>query len=209
MITQGRRINDPSDLWSAERSERGGAGAGGLLLATLLGIGVGLLAAPQPGIKTRKQLLKRLAALGEGMGEGLDDVHELSTKARKRAKERLARLREDAGEEWEGVEDRWQKAKNRLHDLESGEREDSGAFGKLLTIAASLAATYFMTSDRTATARHRVQDAAADVGRRATDQWDRFQRGGIRGRRDRPENNESRSETRTSTASSDEAPQAS
>ena len=209
MITQGRRSNDPSDPWTAERTGRGGPGAGGLVLATLLGVGVGLLAAPQPGTKTRKQLLRRLAALSEGVGEGLEDVQELSGKARKRAKQRLAKLREDAGEEWEGVEDRWEKAKGKLRDFELSEQEDSGTFGKLLAIAASLAATYFLTSDRTATARHRVQDVAADVGRRATDQWDRFQRGGTRARRERSDSGESRSESRTTSASSDEAPQAS
>lgn len=209
MITQGRRINDPTDPWTADRSGKGGPGVGGLLLATLLGVGVGLLAAPQPGIKTRKQLLKRLAALGEGMGEGLEDAHVLSGKARKRAKQQLAKLRETAGEEWEDVGDRWQKAKDRLRDLELGEREDSGSFGKLVAIAASLAATYFLTSDRTATARHKVQDVAADVGRRATNQWDRFQRGGTGARRQPSASNESRSETRTSSASSDEAPHAS
>jgi gas vesicle protein len=209
MITQGRRFNDPSDPWSAERTGKGGPGAGSLLMATLLGVGVGLLAAPQPGTKTRKQLLKRLTALSEGMGEGLEDMQELSSKARKRAKQRLAKLREEAGEEWEDVGDRWEKAKHQLRDLELGEREDSSAFGKLLAIAASLAATYFLTSDRTATARHRVQDAAVDVRRRATDQWDRFQRGGTRARREKSESNEGRSETRASSASSDEAPQAS
>jgi gas vesicle protein len=208
MITQGRRTNDPSEL-TAERSGRGGLGAGALVLATLLGVGVGLLAAPQPGTKTRKQLLKRLAALSEGVGEGLEDVQELSGKAGKRAKQRLAKLREDAGEEWEDVEDRWEKAKGKLRDLELSERKDSGTFGKLLAVAAGLAATYFLTSDRTATARHRVQDVAADVGRKATDQWDRFQRGGIKARRERSDSGESRSETRTTSASSDEAPQAS
>jgi hypothetical protein len=177
-------------------------------VATLLGVGVGLLAAPQPGTKTRKQLLKRLATLGEGMGEGLEDVQELSTKARKRAKERLAKLREDAGEEWEDVEDRWEKAKTRLRDLEVGESEGSSAFSKILAIAASLAATYFFTSDRTATARHRVQEAAVDVSRRATDQWDRFQRGGTRIRREKSDSGEGRSESRA-TSASDEAPQAS
>lgn len=208
MITQGRRITDPTDPWSAERSGRGGPGAGTLLFATLLGLGVGLLAAPQPGTKTRKQLLKRLAALGEGVGGGLEDVQELSSKARKRAKQRLARLREEAGEEWEDVEDRWEKAKSRLHDLELTERDDSSAFGKLFAIVASLAATYFLTSERTAPARHRVQDVAADVSRRATDQWDRFQRGGTRARQEKGDR-ESRSETRTGSTSSDEAPQAS
>ena len=200
MITQGRRMNDPLDSWSSERA-RGGPGAGSLLMATLLGIGVGLLAAPQPGVKTRKQLLKRLAALGEDLGEGLGDVQELSGRAGKRARQRLTKLREQAGEGWEG-----------LRGYESDEREDSSAFGRVVAILASLAATYFLTSDRTATVRHRVQDVAADVaadvGRRATDQWDRFQRGGIRTRREQAEAGESRSETRTGPASSDEAPQA-
>jgi gas vesicle protein len=209
MISQQRRIDDPIDPWSADRSARGGHGAGALLFATLLGIGVGLLAAPQPGTKTRQQLLKRLAALSEGMGDGLEEVPGISSKARKQLKKRIARLREEAGDEWEDVEDRWAKAKSRLRDLESGEREDSSAFGKILAIAASLAATYFLTSDRTATARHRVQDAAVDVGRRATDQWDRFQRGGIRARRDKTDSGDSRSETRAGSAPSDEAPQAS
>ncbi|MGH7509553.1 MAG: YtxH domain-containing protein [Gemmatimonadales bacterium] len=207
MITQQRRIDD-TDPWFADRSGRGGPGAGSLLLATLFGIGVGLLAAPQPGTKTRKELLKRLAALSEGMGEGLEEAQHLSSKARKRAKQRLAKLREEAGEEWEDVEDRWARAKTRLRDLEFGEREDSGAFGKLLAIAASLATTYFLTSDRTATARSRVQDAAVDVGRRASDQWDRFQRGGIPFHREKAESDESRSETRAASPPSGEASQA-
>jgi gas vesicle protein len=208
MITQGRRNNDASDTGS-EHSGRGGPGAGSLLLATLLGLGVGLLAAPQPGTKTRKQLLKRLASLGEDLGEGVEGVQEMSAKARKRAKQRLAKLREEAGDEWEGVEDRWEKTKNRVRDLELGGHDDSGSFGKVVAILASLAATYFLTSDRTSTARHRVQDVAVDVGRRATDQWDKFQRGGTRARRERADTSESRSETRTGSASSDEAPQAS
>jgi gas vesicle protein len=176
-------------------------------MAALVGVGIGLLAAPQPGTKTRKLLLKRLAALGEDVGEGLEDVQEVGSKAGKRVKRRLAKLRDDAGDEWERAPERWSKARNRLRDLESSEEEEDsgGSFGKLLTLAAGLAATYFMTSERTATARTRVQETAADVSRRATDQWDRFQRGGIRGRRE----NESRSETRATSNPSDEAPQAS
>ena len=206
MITQQGKSNDPSNAWAEGSGGRRGRGAGSLLVAALFGVGVGLLAAPQPGTKTRKLLLKRLAALGEGLGENLDDVQDVSNKAGKRVKQRLAKLREDAGGEWEDVEDRWKKAKHRLRDLEFSEEEDSGSFGKLLALAAGLAATYFLTSDRTATARDRVQDVAADVGRRATDQWDRFQRGGIRARR---EGNEGRTETGAGSSPSDEAPQAS
>ncbi len=205
MITQHSKSNDPTNAGSEDSGGRRGPGAGSLLMAALLGVGVGLLAAPQPGTKTRQLLLKRLAALSEGMGDSLDDVQDVSSKARRRVKQRLTKLRDDAGDEWEDVEDRWKKAKHRVRD-ELGEDEDSSSFGKVLALAAGLAATYFLTSERTATARDRVQDVAADVGRRATDQWDRFQRGGTRGRR---ESNEGRSETRTGSSPSDEAPEAS
>ena len=206
MITQHSRSNDSTNASSEDSGGRRGPGAGSLLMAALLGVGVGLLAAPHPGTKTRKLVLNRLAALSEGLGENLEDVQDVSSKAGKRVKQRLAKLREDAGDEWEDVGDRWKKTKHRLRDLEFGEDEDSGSFGKLLALAAGLAATYFLTSERTATARDRVQDVAADVGRRATDQWDRFQRGGTRGRQ---ESNEGRSETRAGSSPSDEAPQAS
>src|SRR5687768_4223546 len=106
MISQQHRMNDPADPWLAARGSQG-SGASSLLLATLLGVGIGLLAAPQPGSKTRKLLRERLAALGEGVGESLEEVQEASSKARKRTRERLARLREGAGEEWEEVGERW------------------------------------------------------------------------------------------------------
>ena len=205
MVTQQDRISDPNDLWSERPEGRGSRGGGALLMAALLGVGIGLLAAPQPGTRTRKLLLQRLAALGEDVGEGLEDVQEVSSKARKRVKQRLAKLRSEA-EDVEAPE-RWSRARRSSRDDEiSEEDEESGPFGKLFMLAAGLAATYFMTSERTAPARSRVQETASDVGRRATDQWDRFQRGGIRGWR---EGNESRSETRATSNPSDEAPQGS
>src|SRR5688500_4084024 len=74
MVTRQGRVSDPTDPWSEAGESRGGRGAGALFLAALLGVGIGLLAAPQPGTRTRKLLAKRLAALGEGMGESLEDV---------------------------------------------------------------------------------------------------------------------------------------
>ena len=207
MGTQHGRFNDPTSAGFERPESRSGRGAGSLMMAALLGVGIGLLAAPQPGAKTRKLLANRLAALGEDMGEGLDEVQDVGSKARKRVKRRLAQLREEAGEEWQRVPDRLSRARNRFRDAEEDEEEEeeSGSFGKVLALAAGLAATYFMTSDRTATARTRVQETASDVGRRATDQWDRFQRGGLKGMREP----EGRSETRTASNPSDEAPQAS
>src|SRR5829696_2110988 len=148
MATPQRRIDDLTDPWSTSR--RSGAGStGGLLLGTLLGIGIGLLAAPQPGTKTRKLLRKRLAALGEGVGDSLEDVQQAGSKVRKRAKQRLAKLRDNAGEEWEDVEDRWAKARNRIRDIDlSGEEEDSSPFSTIVALAAGVAATYFLTSER-------------------------------------------------------------
>jgi gas vesicle protein len=203
MINQQRRIDDTGDSRSS-RQGGGGSGAGTVLLATMLGVGLGLLAAPQPGTKTRKLLLERLAALGEGVGESLEEVQDLSSKAKKRAKQRLAKLREDAEDGLENVEDRWEHAKRRFAEDES----DSSPLGTVLAIAAGVAATYFLTSDRAAPVRSRVQHAASDVKRRATDEWDRFQRGGFRAGRE-GSSTEGRSETRAGSAPSDEAPQAS
>ena len=205
MITQQRRIDDAEDPSSRGG---GGSGAGSLFLATILGVGLGLLAAPQPGIKTRKLLLKRLAALGEGVGDGLEEVQDLSSKAKKRARERLAQLREDAEDGFESVDDRWQDAKRRLRRVTEDE-SDSSPLGTIVAIAAGVAATYFLTSDRAAPVRSRVQHAASDVKRRATDEWDRFQRGGTRGAGERSASQEGRSETRAGSTPSDEAPQAS
>jgi gas vesicle protein len=205
MITQQRRIDDPDDPWSSSRRD---SGAGTLLLATMLGVGLGLLAAPQPGSKTRKLLLNRLASLGEGVGESLEEVQDLSSKAKKRARQRLAKLREDAEDGLETVEDRWQNAKRRVH-LDEEEDDGSGPLGTILALAAGIAATYFLTSDRAAPVRSTVQHVASDVKRRATDEWDRFQRGGIRKAREGTAGTEGRSETRAGSTPSDEAPQAS
>jgi gas vesicle protein len=173
-------------------------------------VGIGLLAAPQPGTKTRKLLRKRLAALGEGVGDSLEDVQQAGSKVRKRAKQRLAKLRDDAGEEWEDMEERWGKARNRIRDIDlSGEEEDSSPFSTIFALAAGVAATYFLTSERAAPARSRVQGAASDMRRRASDQWDRFQRGGFRKDREGAADQAQGPESRAGMPPTDDAPQAS
>lgn len=208
MISQHRRLSDQVDPEFVIRGQ--GSGTGSLLMATLLGVGIGLLAAPQPGSKTRKLLKKRLAALSEGVGEGLEEVQEAGSKARKRARERLARLREDAGEEWEEVGERLKKARGRFRDFEEeSDSDDSSPFGTLFAIATGLAATYLLTSDRAAPVRSRMQDAASDMRRRATDQWDRFQRGGTRQGREDLGSQPGQPESRAGTTPGSDAPQAS
>ena len=208
MASHQRGSGDPLDPWFDTR-DRGGPGAGPLLLAAVLGVGIGLLAAPQPGTKTRKLLRKRLAALGENVGGSLEDVQEAGSKVRQRAKQRLAKLREDAGDEWEDVEERWANAKNRIRDIEVGESDESSPLSTVLAIAAGVAATYFLTSERAAPVRSRVQGAASDVRRRASDRWDQFQRGGFRQGREGISNQEPRPESRAGTPPIDDAPQAS
>ncbi|HZN96893.1 MAG TPA: YtxH domain-containing protein [Gemmatimonadales bacterium] len=207
MISQQRRTSDQVDPEFVIRGQRSGTGS--LLMATLLGVGIGLLAAPQPGSKTRKLLKKRLAALSEGVGEGLEEVQEAGSKARKRARERLARLREDAGEEWEEVGERLKRARGRFRDFEESDSDDSSPFGTLFAIAAGVAATFLLTSDRAAPVRSRMQDAASDVRRRATDQWDRFQRGGTRQAREDLGSQAGQPESRAGTTPGSDAPQAS
>ena len=82
----------------------------------------------------------------------MEEVQDLSSKAKKRARERLAQLREDAEDGFESVDDRWQDAKRRLRRVTEDE-SDSSPLGTIVAIAAGVAATYFLTSDRAAPVR--------------------------------------------------------
>jgi gas vesicle protein len=141
---------------------------GAIALAGVVGLGVGLLAAPQPGERTRKALRKRLASLGEELEEGLEEVEEKSRPARKELRERASRLRERGEKAWEDLEER-------LDRLENKDEDDDSGLTSLLTFAAGLAATYFLTSERAAPTRAKVREAATTFRQRATDRWDRFQ----------------------------------
>jgi hypothetical protein len=164
---------------------------GTVVLATALGVGIGLLAAPETGSKTRRRLRQRMSALGTDLGEGLEGVQEFGGRARKRMQARLERLRAREAE----LED----------DQDEDEDEDSHALGTILALAAGAAASYFLSSERTAPARARARDAADTVRRRATDRWERFQqRTGTNGYTSGPE--ESQSETAGGTRPSGEAP---
>ena len=195
MTKRHRRFDDADfDFGDRQRS----AGAGTILLATALGVGIGLLAAPDTGLKTRRRLQKRLESLGGDLGEGFEEMQGLSSRARERMRERLARMRKRGEDALEGMEDRWHG--------EEEEEEDSGALGAVLALAAGVAATYFLTSDRTGPARSRVRETAESVRRRASDRWDQYQqqRHDARGNGHPGE----AGETRSGSIPSDESPQA-
>ena len=166
-----RRRTDLIDPWLSTGGDRGGGRLGTMLLATVLGVGVGLLAAPQHGARTRSALRKRLAAVGEDIGEEIDHLEERSRPLRHAVRDRAEDLRrrgrkkyEEALEEYEDFED------------ESEEDEGSGVLATVLTVGAGLAAAYLLTSDRAAPARERVREAAATVRDEAEARWSKFQR---------------------------------
>ena len=97
----------------------------------------------------------------------------------------------------EDLEDRW-------HGEE--EEEDSGALGAVLAVAAGVAATYFLTSDRAAPARSRVRETAETVRREATDRWEQYQQ---HRHEARANGQPGAGETRSGAIPSDESPQAS
>jgi gas vesicle protein len=189
-MTREQRITEESQETggSGRRGRRGGA-AGALVLAAAIGVGVGLLAAPQAGTKTRKVLRKRLSALGDDLEEGYEEVQELSGRARRRLQKGAGRLKKGA----ERLRERAERLRARAaeaagasedeEDLDEFEEEDeldedegSGRLGIFLALAAGLAATFLITSDRAAPARERIREAADTVRERAGEQWDRYQR---------------------------------
>jgi gas vesicle protein len=192
-MTKRQRRFDDADF---NFGERRGAGVGTIFLATALGVGIGLLAAPDAGLKTRRRLRKRLETLGGDLGEGLEEMQGVSGRARERMRERLSRMRKRGEDAWEDLEDRWH-----------GEEEDSGALGAVLAVAAGVAATYFLTSDRAGPARSRVRETAESVRRRATDRWEQYQQH----RQEARSNGQpgASGETRSGAVPSDESPQAS
>ncbi len=199
-MTRRQRRFDDADFDFGDRGR--GAGVGTILLATALGVGVGLLAAPDTGVKTRRRLRKRLETLGDDLGGGLEEMQGRGGRARERMRERLARMRKRGEEAWGDLEGRWHGGE------EEEDEEDSGALGAVLAVAAGIAATYFLTSDRAAPARSRVRDTAETVRRQATNRWERYQQhrheAGSNGQPD-----SSQSETRSGSIPSDESPQAS
>jgi hypothetical protein len=189
-----RRFDDEP---ASGRGSRVGLGIGAVLLGTAMGVGIGMLAAPEAGTRTRRRLRRRLAEFGSELGEGLGGVQEFGGRARESMRSRLAQLR---------------AREALLEDLDEDEDEEEdgegSAFGTFLAVAAGVAATYFLSSERAAPARARARDAAVDIRRRAGDRWERFQQ--ERGANGQPGDlHESQSETMENTESSGESPRGS
>ena len=108
-----------------------------------------------------------MSELGEGLEEGLGEIQERGGKAREVMRDRLAKAKKRGAEAWEDLEERL--------GAEEEDEEGSGALSTALAIAAGVAATYFLTSDRAAPARSRVRETAENVRREATDRWQRYQ----------------------------------
>jgi gas vesicle protein len=155
-----------------DRKEGGGGRMSTLLLATVLGVGVGLLAAPQAGTDTRRALRKRLAAMGEDFEGELEDLRERGGRAKHVARERAEELRKRSRKMYDDATDELEELRAELE----GEDEGSSTIGTVLTVGAGLAAVaYLLTSERAAPARERVREAAATVRDEAEARWDRFQ----------------------------------
>ena len=114
MVGDGRRQTEPSMTDETEaqdqlepRPPREGAGrrlggfAAGVLIGAVLGIGLGMLFAPERGDATRRRLRKRLARLRERAGDGLESAGKRTRKElarrRQRLEEALERVRERGG----------------------------------------------------------------------------------------------------------------
>jgi hypothetical protein len=167
MATEQRRRTDLLDPVPPPSGDRGHLAA--LLMVTALGVGMGMLAAPQTGADTRRALRKRLAAMGEDLGEDLEDIEARSRPLRRAVRKQA----EDLGRRGR------KKYKRALAELESLREEDNGGSAVLataLTVGAGLAAAYFLTSDRAAPARERVREVAATFRDEAESRWDNFQR---------------------------------
>jgi gas vesicle protein len=167
-----RRRTDMIDPWPSTGGSREGGHLGTMLLATVLGVGVGLLAAPQPGARTRSQLRKRLAAMGEDIGEEIDHLEERSRPLRHAVRDRAEELRRRGRKKYEETLEELEDFEGEVEE----EDESSGVLATVLTVGAGLAAAYLLTSDRAAPARERVREAAATVRDEAEARWSKFQR---------------------------------
>ena len=100
MIEESGEQPEREQSTSGDPEGRGlGGFAAGMLVGAVLGIGLGILFAPERGEATRRRLRKRLAKLRERAGDGLET-------AGKRTRKELARRRRRIEEALERVRDR-------------------------------------------------------------------------------------------------------
>jgi gas vesicle protein len=161
-------------------SERREGHLGSLFLATVLGVGIGLLAAPAPGATTRRVLGKRFASLREDLGDELEELGEASGRARRAVRARAENVRRRGKRAWDDAAEELEDLREQMRERMEEDEDEGSAVPTVLTVAAGLAAAaYLLTSERAAPARERVRErvreAATTVREEAQDRWQRFQ----------------------------------
>ena len=154
-----------------DRRQGRSGGMGTIMLATLVGVGVGLLAAPQPGTDTRRALRKRLATAREGLGDQLEELEERSRPARRAVRARAEELSRRGRKKYEEMLEELEEDEDELED-----DDESSGLSTILAVGAGIAAAaYLLSTERAAPVRERVREAAATVRDEAEARWDRFQ----------------------------------
>jgi hypothetical protein len=90
MDDESERQTEPEQGTRGDREVRGlGGFATGLLVGALLGVGLGMLFAPDRGNATRRRLRKRLAQVRERAADGLETTGKRTRKELARRRRRL------------------------------------------------------------------------------------------------------------------------
>lgn len=180
------RATDAGQTLGASDGGRGPAAALGFALAAAAaGVAVGLLLAPDSGERTRARLRRSVRSgwndLSDNLERGVKNLRHEGNGVLHRIEERLG----DIQDRIESARDATVEAVEEPLARLSGERRSNAWVGLL----AGAALSWFLTSERTADVREEVRDAARKAGRRATDEWDKFQqRGGFSRRSGAPAN---------------------
>ena len=160
------------DELESPRGGRSVVGAAGLVLAAAAaGVAVGMLIAPESGERIRERLR-------DTFREGWDDMHDGADRGmgmlRNGGKKALHRIEDRLESLEEGLEDARRTAVDSLAEpLGRLRGERRGSPIPALVLGAALA--WFLTSNRTADVREQMRAAAKKAGKRAADEWERFQ----------------------------------
>jgi gas vesicle protein len=89
MENEEARGNSSGETQASKGGRRPSGFSAGIILGVMIGAGIALLFAPEPGRKTRSRLRKRVRSLGEDALDGLDRAGSRTRKELLRRKRRL------------------------------------------------------------------------------------------------------------------------